>query len=213
MNTDNLIAALAADAGPGPLPQRRAWQAALGIGALVTIAAFSVSIGRVRPDIAAAVGDPRVLLKFVFTLGLAASAMALLRAMAMPGADIGARLAWLLAPVVLLAAGVAIDLASLPASSAVERLVGNNSMVCLVDVPLLGIGPLALLLLALRHGAPTRPTAAGFVAGLVAGALAATAYATYCPDDSPLFVASWYTIAIVGLGIGGALAARGFARW
>jgi hypothetical protein len=43
--------------------------------------------------------------------------------------------------------------------------------------------------------APTRPALAGAVAGLLSAGLAATLYAAHCTDDSPLFVATWYTIA------------------
>ena len=35
----------------------------------------------------------------------------------------------------------------------------------------------------------------GAMAGLLSAGLAATLYASHCPDDSPLFVATWYTIA------------------
>ncbi len=53
----------------------------------------------------------------------------------------------------------------------------------------------------------------GAAAGLLAGAIGAALYATHCPDDSPLFVATWYTLAIgfvVGLG---ALAGSRLLRW
>jgi hypothetical protein len=54
---------------------------------------------------------------------------------------------------------------------------------------------------------------AGAVAGLLAGGLAATFYAAHCFDDSPLFVATWYTIAIIILAALGALGGRFFVRW
>ncbi len=79
-------------------------------------------------------------------------------------------------------------------------------MVCLTYIPLIGIGPLAVVLLALRHGAPTSPARAGTVAGLLAGGIAATFYAAQCTDDSPLFVATWYTIAAALVSAIGALA-------
>jgi hypothetical protein len=92
-------------------------------------------------------------------------------------------------------------------------LVGTNSVDCLTYIPLIGIGPLAIFLLALRHCAPTRPAFAGTVAGLAAGGIAATLYAAQCTDDSPLFVAAWYTIAIAGLALIGAATAERFVRW
>jgi hypothetical protein len=78
---------------------------------------------------------------------------------------------------------------------------------------LIGLGPLAVFLAALRHGAPTRPRLAGAVAGLLAGGIAATFYAAHCTDDSPLFVATWYSIAIAGLVALGAICGRRVARW
>ena len=54
---------------------------------------------------------------------------------------------------------------------------------------------------------------AGAVAGLLAGALAATLYATHCVDDSPLFVALWYTPAIVLIVVLGAIIGRRLLRW
>ncbi|MBX9710348.1 MAG: NrsF family protein, partial [Xanthobacteraceae bacterium] len=41
---------------------------------------------------------------------------------------------------------------------------------------------------------------------LTSAGLAATLYASHCPDDSPLFVATWYTIASVIVAAVGALA-------
>jgi len=43
--------------------------------------------------------------------------------------------------------------------------------------------------------AVTRPAAAGAMAGLLSAGLAATVYASHCTDDSPLFVATWYSLA------------------
>jgi hypothetical protein len=53
----------------------------------------------------------------------------------------------------------------------------------------------------------------GAVAGLLAGGLAATLYATHCPDDSPLFVAIWYSLAIALVVLAGAVVGRRVLRW
>jgi hypothetical protein len=34
------------------------------------------------------------------------------------------------------------------------------------------------------------------MAGLLSAGLAATIYASHCTDDSPLFVATWYTLSV-----------------
>ena len=93
------------------------------------------------------------------------------------------------------------------------RAIGSNSRICLLAVPLLSVASLAALLVALRAGAPRSPPAAGAAAGLLAGALAATLYATHCVDDSPLFVALWYTPAIALVVLMGAAAGLRLLRW
>jgi hypothetical protein len=72
---------------------------------------------------------------------------------------------------------------------------------------------LAAVLYALRRGAPTHPAIAGAVGGLLSAGIAATLYASHCPDDSPLFLAAWYTIGIVLMtGIGALIGSR-LLRW
>jgi hypothetical protein len=53
----------------------------------------------------------------------------------------------------------------------------------------LRIIPFALLIWALHKGAPPHLKRTGAIAGVVAGASGATAYAFHCPDDSLPFVA------------------------
>ena len=79
----------------------------------------------------------------------------------------------------------------------------------LLSCPLL----LAAALIGLRHGAPTRPALAGAIAGLLSAGLAATLYAAHCTDDSPLFVATWYTIATALVTATGALAGSRVLRF
>jgi hypothetical protein len=43
---------------------------------------------------------------------------------------------------------------------------------------------------------------------LLSSGLAATLYAAHCTDDSPLFVATWYTLATALVTVVGALAGR-----
>jgi len=120
---------------------------------------------------------------------------------------------WLSVAPACVAIAVVLELLAVPAGAWPERLVGSNSLVCLAYVPVMGLGPLAIAIAVSRHGAPTRRTWAGAAAGLLAGGIAATFYATHCTDDSPLFVAVWYTLAIAVLAIVGAVAARLVVRW
>jgi hypothetical protein len=144
---------------------------------------------------------------------LAATAIALVLRLARPGADTTLQTVVLAAAPVLLVIAVIVELLVVPASQWQVRLVGDNSLVCLTAIPLLSLPLLAAMLLALRHGAPTSRSAAGAAAGLVAGGLAASLYATQCTDDSPLFVVTWYSTAIGAVSVLAAVLGRYLLRW
>ena len=212
MNTDELIANLASEAGKPRAPLSAAWLAAIGGAIVLAAAVFFATIG-LRPDIAIAAGTARFLMKFVVTLTVAGSALYVLDRLARPGAMTGAGWLALLAGPVLLIAAIGVELMVQPAEQWSMLTTGKNSLICLTYIPAIGIGPLAMFVLALRRGAPTHPVLAGVVAGLVAGGIAATFYAAHCTDDSPLFVATWYTLAIAMLAVAGGIAGKVFARW
>lgn len=211
MKTDDLITALAQDA-PVRWPLGQAVAAAMAGGAVVAGAIFFAGIG-VRPDAMQAAMTIRYLFKFVVTLALAVTATGLILHLARPGVPLGAWRWALLAAPVLLAISVALEMMAMPMSSWGTRWIGTNAPWCLTLIPLMALGPLALMLLALRQGAPRRPGLAGAVAGLVASGIAATFYAAHCPDDSPLFVATWYTLATGIVVLIGTLAGRHWLRW
>jgi hypothetical protein len=206
MRTEDLINALVVDLTVSKARFRHVLFGAITLGAIIAAAVFVLGLG-VRPDFGQALETARFLFKFVFALSLVATATALLSRLAIPGVSAGPwAWGWLLAPALLVVA-VAAELFVMPVDSWLPRLVGSNARACLTLIPLLSIAPLACILLALREGAPTSPGLAGAVAGLVASGVAATLYASHCTDDSPLFVATWYSLAIgvvvlVGYGVG-----------
>lgn len=212
MDTNELIRALAADARQPAAPLASVWWAAAGLAIALAAVVFSATLGP-RPDLASAVGTPRFLFKFVVTIALAASAFGLVRALSRPGETWRDALPYLAVAPALLATAVVVELNLLPPDAWMAMWIGTNSVICLTYIPVIGIGPLVIFLWALRHGAPTRPALAGAVAGLLAGGIAATFYAAQCTDDSPLFVATWYTIAIAALALVGAAGARRLVRW
>ena len=105
------------------------------------------------------------------------------------------------------------DLAVVPAADWGTRMIGKNHWHCLALTPFLSIAPLVAALLAARHGATTRPALTGAVAGLAAAGVGATLYAMNCTDDSPLFVAVWYPLAVAIVAGLGALAGRRWLAW
>ncbi|HSM95505.1 MAG TPA: NrsF family protein [Rhizomicrobium sp.] len=212
MKTDDLIATLAADAPGQQTGLRRAFLAAAGGGALIACVAFLATLGP-RPDFMQALHTMRFDFKFVVTLALAASAFLVARDMSRPEVHRSRMRKLLLTAPVLLVVAVALELYSVPQSQWMPRLIGHNMRFCTTMVPLFALGPLALLLWAFRNGAPENPARAGAVAGLIAGGIGAAFYAAHCVDDSPLFVATWYTLAIGFVtGLGALLGSR-FLRW
>jgi hypothetical protein len=212
MKTDDLINALVADMGTSERRLGGSFAGALTTGAAISVAIFLLWI-HPRADFLHAATTLRALFKFAVTSVLAVAALGLAMRLARPGAPRGLwDVAWLAAPALLLV-GVIAELYVLPPSQWATRLVGVNARFCLVLIPLLSIAPLAAILWALRQGAPTEPGMAGAVGGFAAGGIAAALYAAHCTDDSPLFVATWYSIAIGLVGLAGALAGRRILRW
>ena len=195
MRTEELINALVTDEHSTRKRFDFVMAFAVALGALVAGSLFFVAIG-FRPDIDQAVRSVSFLFKFVVTLSLATAAIGLCSRLARPGVPVKEWSYALAIPVILLALAVLAELMLTPPSTWAPSLIGSNSRFCLTLIPLLAIGPLACLLLALRQGAPTRPGLSGAVAGLAASGIAATFYAANCTDDAPLFVATWYPLAI-----------------
>ncbi|WP_421695079.1 NrsF family protein [Aestuariivirga sp.] len=212
MKTQDLIGRLSADSQPQQGSPRLTLALAVFAAAAVAVLLMLFTIGP-RPDIAEASGTWRFDFKFLVTVTLAATGYFLLSRALYPEGLQRAPL-WLLlaAPALLLGAAV-FELWALPHAMWGTKVIGTNWLYCLTLVPAFGIVPLVLALWAIRQGATTRPVLTGFLSGLVAGGLAATAYAAHCPDDSPLFVAVWYPIGILTLGAIGAVAGRAVLRW
>lgn len=217
MQTNDLINALKADGRShrtpfGPMPLGSVWWVAVAAATGIAAVAFWSLLGP-RPDFAAAAHTVRFLFKFVVTLTLAAAAFPVLRVLSRPGSDVRRVAHWLVLAPIFVGAAVVAELFVVPSHQLATVWWGSNAFVCLTYIPLIGLGPLSIFLVALRHGAPTRPGLAGAAAGLLAGGLAATFYAAHCPDDSPLFVATWYSIAITGLVLLGTGLGNWLARW
>jgi len=205
MKTDDFIRTLAADNDWRTTATGTALLLALLAAAPISLAIFLMALG-VRPDFTSATHNPFFDLKFAVTLALAFSAILVVLPLSRPGTPLGGRAWLLLVPVALLVTGIAFDLAMPPSTSWSDRLIGSNSRVCLTAIPAMALPLLVAALIGLRQGAATRPALSGAVAGLMSGGLAATVYAAHCTDDSPLFVATWYSIGIAGLTAVGAAA-------
>jgi hypothetical protein len=209
MKTDDLIRALAADPVPAPPVEQALWPA-LALGLAASAILFLVTLGT-RPDLAQALETLRFVVKPVFPLILIGGAMFALTHLWQPGR---AAPLWAiaLAPAALAVAFV-LELVALPAQQWGAALLGENALKCLTYITLFSLAPLGVTLAALRRGAPTRPALTGAVAGLLSAGVGATLYALHCPDDSPLFVATWYVIASGFVAVLGAAIGARVLRW
>jgi hypothetical protein len=210
VKTDELIIILSKDALPreGLRPNLVVGAA---VGTLVAATLFFAGVG-FRPDIAQAVQTIRFLFKFVVTISLAATAVLVSFRLSRPDGDFRSSTALLVAPILLVCA-VGIELLVLPSGEWMSKLIGHNARICLTVIPLLSIGPLICFIMVLQHGAPSNPGWTGATAGLAASGIAATLYASNCNDDSPLFVATWYPIAILAVSAAGYLIGRRVLKW
>jgi hypothetical protein len=211
MDTDQLIRTLAAD-NTRARPVGFVLALALLAAAPVSLLMFFAELG-VRPDVMIAMRNPFFDLKFAVTLALATSAILVSLHLSRPEASMQGW-GWLfMIPAGLLVAGISGEMMMPQRLPMMTRLVGQNSRVCMTAIPAMSLPLLVAALIGLRHGAPTKPALAGAVAGLLSAGLAATFYASHCTDDSPLFVATWYTIATALVTAIGALAGSKVLRF
>lgn len=211
MKTEDLIALMAKDASPAKRlgPAFSGW---LALGSAASALLLLATIG-LRPDIAAMIATPRVAFKILLTLSLAGSAILLARRMGEPGVSLRPALALIGVAGLALVGGVAAELLAVPRASWAASLIGRNARFCLFFIPTLSLLPLLAMMLALKRGAPDQPGLAGAGAGLAAGAVAAAIYAWHCPDDSPLFVATWYMLSILVVTLTGAAIGARALKW
>jgi hypothetical protein len=212
MRTDDLIRALAADARPaGPRPGL-ALALAAACGFVVSAVLFALWVG-MRPDLADAMLSPVFMLKPLEMGLLAIAAAALALRLVTPGRSPRAALLVAAAAPAIMVAALAYELMMVPHSEWLVRLAGVHWYICVTNMVLLALPMLTAILFGLRFGAPPRPALAGAAAGLLSGALSAALYISHCPDDSPIFVAAWFTLAIAIVTGIGALAGARALRW
>jgi hypothetical protein len=211
VKTSHLIDVLARGAGVAPrgVVGRRLGPA-LAIGLAVSVGVSVLGLG-VNPDLFSM--GAALALKLAYVAGLTASAAWLAARLARPGAP------WLraAATVVLVISGMCVPalIAWTQASAAQhgELLYGRSWSTCPWRVAALAAPALLLGIWAIRGLAPTRLRLAGAAAGLTAGGLGAFGYALHCPEVSPVFVLTWYTLGILVPAAIGAMLGPRLLRW
>ena len=210
MRTDDLIHELSRQAGTKKKPAVTFNQTlALGIS-LSAAAAMLVVLGlsRVRPDLYAMLTTWAFQFKVLTMALLTCGGVFLVRAAGIPGASVRPALA-LFPGIALLLVGVIFDNTDFP-------LLGEKRAavpLCVGVIVAASLPGLIAIMAALRKGIPTKPAAAGAIAGLLSGAIASLVYTIACINDGPSFVALWYLVAIFTMTVIGAVVGRYVLAW
>lgn len=211
MKTSQLIDVLARGAGTAPrgvIGRRLGPALGFGMAASVGISVLGLGLNPVLFDMGSALA-----LKLAYVAGLTMSAAWLVARLSRPGASW--RGALIAAAFVLACMGVPALISWLQADAArqVELLYGQSWAVCPWRVAALSTPGLLLGVRAVRGLAPTRLRLAGAAAGLTAGGLGAFGYALHCPEVSPVFVLTWYTLGMLVPAVLGAIVGPNLLRW
>ena len=213
MKTDQLIDMLSTNVEPvksGQLGKTLAW--GLVIGGAASFCVMFATVG-LRTEATGVSHMGYLALKVLFMLSVIGMGTGLLIKLIRPGQD-GRKLFRLMFLPFLAAGFAGIVALALEPSAAWDRMIlGTQWAMCLFCIPLFAIVPFSVLIWALRKGAPTNLKRTGAIAGLVAGALGATAYAFHCPDNSLPFIAIWYGAMVVLCGWVGAWLGPRLLRW
>lgn len=213
MKTDALIDMLArgpmVSSGARPVP-RLALAASAGL--LIAAVAMVTALG-LRADLAAAAMLPMFWLKLALPLAVVAAALAATSRLARPGdTAIGAG-AVIAAAVLAVWAMAARDLFVVPAGARIAAVVGQSAWSCVASIAALSLPLVAVLFVALRGLAPTRPALAGAAAGALAGGCAAGVYALHCTEMAVPFLATWYVLGMAIPAAAGAWLGPRLLRW
>jgi hypothetical protein len=214
MRTDELINTLVADHALRPRPKPVAHGLVMAIigGLAISAALFSVMLG-LRPDILSALSTWRFDLKLSVNLVLVIAATWVALRLSSPTTTPLSATRALLVPALLLLVAVVYELVTVPASAWPSRAMGVNGAMCLASIISLSVLPLTATIYTLRRGAPTSPAMMGAVGGLLGGGMGATVFAMHCTNDSPLFVAIWYALAIGLMSMFGLVVGKHVLRW
>jgi hypothetical protein len=211
--TEDLIVRLSTDLKP----VRRMAMARLLIGAtvlstIVAIVAMNMWLG-MRPDMDSAMATMNFWTKFTYTLSVALLGGVATLALARP--DGRTRWPWMVALglLALLVIGAFNQLARAEPDDMMPLIVGGTSLICPWRIVVLGLPILLGAVLALRRLAPRNPTLAGFAAGIMAGGAGAWVYSFACAETGMMFLALWYTLGILIVGVIGAVLGRLLLRW
>lgn len=213
MKTDQLIDMLSTNLEPvkhGQVGKTLAW--AIVVSGVATFCLMLTTVG-LRTGSGYASHLSFLALKLLFTMSLIVVGATLLLKLVRPGQKAGHLFKVIILPFLVIALAAAAALALERPMAWGKMILGMNWVTCFFCIPLFAAIPFVALVWTLRKGAPTDLRRTGAIAGLVAGALGATAYAFHCADDSLPFIAVWYGAMVALCSLIGALFGPRLLRW
>jgi hypothetical protein len=213
MNTENLIAVLAADAAPiGRHVVERRIVSALSIAACGAIVLLLIGYG-VRADLRWLVATPIFWAKVAFALTMAGAALIATVRLSRPGVAVGRAWAGLIVPAAIIWIVALVVLWLAPRDARAALVMGHTWRTCSLNIALLSVPGLIAILAVVRSLGPTRLRLTGATAGLLAGAIGTAAYCLRCPETSVPFWATWYLLGIAIPTLIGAVVGKKVLRW
>lgn len=211
--TDEMLDRLASQLTPVRRGAVRLWLAAAVVIGVLGAAAVMVPWLGLRPDLGRAVATPIFWSKFAFTLVFAGLGFWAAYRLSRPGGRLRAPVLGVLGLIAVTGvAGIVQVLISEP--DRVRALVlGGSALVCPFYIVGLSLPAMAATVVVMRRLAPTNLPAAGFAAGLLAGAAGAWVYAFHCTESGLPFITLWYTTGVLAVALIGAALGRWLLRW
>ena len=213
MQTDELIADLSTDLKPVRRNTvERLLAGGLMVGAAVAFMLMAFWLG-MRPDMHLAMRGESFWMKACYTILVALLGFVLASGAGRPGTQF-LSFALLLPLAIAMIGGVGMaQMMHKPPNLRAAMFFGGSYTVCPWLILAISAPILVGVLVVMQRMAPTRPMLAGAAAGILAGGAGATVYGLHCTESSALFVAVWYSLGILGVGLIGALAGRFALRW
>lgn len=207
MRTEDLITSLGQDLAPVrrlPPPHARLlrWLAVV----VPFLAAIVVLVGP-RADLATRLADPRFLLETLAALATGLTAAWATLASTVPGGE-RRRLALPLVPAALWLAGIGEGCWREWLVMGPDSLTPALKPQCLPEIALVGVVPLAALVVLSRRGAAFTPHLTGALAALAAAALAAAALNLFHPAEAAMVTLVWHFGGIALLSLCAGLSGR-----
>jgi hypothetical protein len=204
MRTDDLIAQLSVDAPPSRLKRPGMTLAIASAVAFAVVLTVSATWLGLRADLRKALlfDDHALLLNLTFALSIGASALAIVRDLAVPGRRVGLPGLLTAAPFLLMAALVGNEVRTGALHLASSHIDHTSLFTCIWQIAALAVPAFAILFFGLRRLAPTDLSRSGLYVGLLAGAIGTFGFCLHAAGDSVLPVA---LAASIGIGLMAAL--------